>query len=197
MEAFSDGVFAVAITLLVLEISVPQGTQATLLRALLDQWPSYLAYVVSFATVGAVWLGHSAMTNFLDHVDELFLRLNLLLLLLVASLPFPTRLLAESVADDTGGRVASTFYGLTLLAVVSLLWVLWQYARREGLVQVGNTGDELSVLTRRPTPGLAFYGAMILLCLVRPVLAVLGYLALAAFYLAPIHQLRATRAGRN
>lgn len=197
MEAFSDGVFAVAITLLVLEISVPQGSQATLLRALLDQWPSYLAYVVSFATVGAVWLGHSAMTNFLDHVDELFLRLNLLLLLLVASLPFPTRLLAESVADDTGGRVASTFYGLTLLAVVSLLWVLWQYARREGLVQVGNTGDELSVLTRRPTPGLAFYGAMILLGLVRPVLAVLGYLALAAFYLAPIHQLRARRAGRN
>ena len=75
--------------------------------------------------------------------------------------------------------------------------MLWQYARREGLVQVGNTGDELSVLTRRPTPGLAFYGAMILLGLVRPVLAVLGYLALAAFYLAPIHQLRATRAGRN
>lgn len=197
MEAFSDGVFAVAITLLVLEISVPEDSQDDLLRALLDQWPSYLAYIVSFATVGAVWLGHSAMTNFVDHVDELFLRLNLLLLLLVAFLPFPTRLLAESIADDTGGRVASTFYGLTLLAVVGLLSALWRYARHENLVDAHNTGKELSVLTRRLTPGLTFYAVMILLGLVMPVLAVLGYLAIAVFYLAPIHHLRAKRVGRR
>lgn len=140
MEAFSDGVFAVAITLLVLEISVPQGSQATLLRALLDQWPSYLAYVVSFATVGAVWLGRSAMTNFFDHVDELFLRLNLLLLLLVAFLPFPTRLLAESVADDTAGRVASP-------STASLFWRSYHCSRCCGSMRAARAS------CRSATPG--------------------------------------------
>ena len=65
LEALSDGVFAVAITLLVLEISVPAGSEDDLLEALLDQWPSYLAYVVSFATVGAIWLAHNAVTHLL------------------------------------------------------------------------------------------------------------------------------------
>lgn len=103
MEAFSDGVFAIAITLLVLDLEVPGDTGEGLLRGLLEQWPSYLAHVVSFATVGAVWLGHLAVTGFLHHADVWLLRLNLLLLLLVAVLPFPTRLLAGGIASE-GGR---------------------------------------------------------------------------------------------
>jgi uncharacterized membrane protein len=109
LEALSDGVFAVAITLLVLEISVPAGSEDDLLEALVDQWPSYLAYVVSFATVGAIWLAHNAVTHYLHHADALLLRLNLLLLLVVSFLPFPTRLLAETVEDDDAGKVATTF----------------------------------------------------------------------------------------
>ena len=66
MEAFSDGVFAIAITLLVLEIGVPEGAGDDLLDALLDQWPSYLAYLVSFATIGAIWIKHTVMTEYLD-----------------------------------------------------------------------------------------------------------------------------------
>ncbi|UMG92744.1 TMEM175 family protein [Nocardioides sp. TF02-7] len=190
MEAFSDGVFAVAITLLVLEISVPAGSEDDLLRAVGDQWPSYLAYVVSFATVGAVWLGHSAMTNYLHHVDDLFLRLNLLLLLVVGFLPFPTRLLAQTIGHDAGGKVAATLYGCSLLAAASLLSVLWSYARRRALVQRDAAGHETSVVTRRLTPGLAFYAVMIVLGLFLPVAAVFGYLAIAVFYLAPVHLLR-------
>ena len=71
-EAFSDGVVAIAITLLVLEISVPEDSEGHLLRAVLSQWPSYLAYIVSFATIGAIWLGHNAITNYLHRTNSGF-----------------------------------------------------------------------------------------------------------------------------
>lgn len=190
LEAFSDGVFAVAITLLVLEIAVPAGSEDDLLAALLDQWPSYLAYVVSFATVGALWLGHTAVTHLLHGATPLFLRLNLLLLLVVAFLPFPTRLLAETVEHDEAGVVATTFYGLTLLLASFLMSVLWGRAVREGLVRPDVTDAEVSVVSRRLKPGLAFYVVMIGLGLLVPVAAVVGYLAIAVFYLIPIRQLR-------
>jgi uncharacterized membrane protein len=111
LEAFSDGVFAIAITILVLEITVPEGSQDDVLSAVLDQWPSYLAYVVSFSTIGAVWLGHNVVTDNMQHADALVVRLNLLLLLLVSFLPFLTRLLAENLGETDAERVAATIYG--------------------------------------------------------------------------------------
>ena len=89
MEAFSDGVFAIAITLLVLELSVPEGSEGHLLRAVLDLWPSYLAYIVSFATIGATWLGHNSITHYMHGANATLLRLNLALLLVVSFVPFP------------------------------------------------------------------------------------------------------------
>jgi hypothetical protein len=99
MEAFSDGVFAIAVTLLVLEIAVPAGSGDDLLDALGDQWSSYLGYLVSFATIGAVWFAHTVITEYLDHANSVLIRLNLLLLLVVSFLPFSTKLLAE-FADE-------------------------------------------------------------------------------------------------
>src|SRR5262249_55503189 len=131
MEAFSDGVFAIAITLLVLNIAIPLGAgRSDLLHAFFAQWPAYLAYVVSFATVGAIWLGHSLLTESLEQADGILVRLNLVLLLVVSFLPFPTRLLAQYLGADDPERVAVTIYGLTLLAAVSLLSLLWRYAVR-------------------------------------------------------------------
>ena len=78
LEAFSDGLFAIAITLLVLEISVPEDAGRDVLGAFLDEWPSYLAYVVSFATIGGVWLGHNVVTEHVQRADPVFVRLNLL-----------------------------------------------------------------------------------------------------------------------
>jgi TMEM175 potassium channel family protein len=78
-------------------------------------WPAYLAYVVSFATIGAVWLGHNAITDYLDRTDTTFVRLNLLLLLFVAFLPFPTRLFADYIGEDRPERVAAAIYGIILL----------------------------------------------------------------------------------
>ena len=86
MEAFSDGVFAIAITLLVLEIGVPAGSENDLVPALVAEWPSYLAYLVSFATIGAVWFAHTVVTEYLDHADSILVRLNLLLLAVVSFL---------------------------------------------------------------------------------------------------------------
>jgi uncharacterized membrane protein len=79
----------------VLEIGIPNGSENNLLRAPVAEWPSYMAYLVSFATIGAVWFGHTVITEYLDHANSTFIRLNLLLLLAVSFLPFPTRLVAE------------------------------------------------------------------------------------------------------
>ena len=100
LEAFSDGVFAIAITLLVLEIAVPAITKsvqraARSSAASAHEWPVYLAYFISFMTIGAVWIEHSALVDALDHIDGVFMRLNLVLLLFCAFLPFPTRMMSE------------------------------------------------------------------------------------------------------
>lgn len=190
LDALSDGVFAIAITLLVLEISVPEGSEEDLLAAVLDQWPSYLAYVISFATVGAIWLAHSVVTEYLHHVDRWFVRINLLLLLLVSFLPFPTRLLAESVDSSEAASVATTVYGLTLLGAGLVLSALWRHAVRSHLVHEETADAELEVLTGKLTPGLAGYLGMIVLGLFFPLVAVFGYLLIAVFYLVPFRPLR-------
>lgn len=185
MEAFSDGVFAIAITLLVLDIGVPAGSADDLLGAVLDQWPSYLAFVISFSTVGALWLGHNAMTEFLDHADARLLRYNLLLLLLVSFLPFPTRLLSEYILERDAERVAVTVYGATLLAAVGLLAQGWRHALRAGLVRADVDAGSLDELTRRLTPGQAGYLVAITVGLFAPIAAVVIYGVLAMFLVLP------------
>jgi uncharacterized membrane protein len=189
-EAFSDGVYAIAITLLVLEIGVPAGSEDDLLGALVDEWRSYLAYLISFATIGASWLTHSAMTEHLQAVDRTMVRLNLLLLLVVSFVPFPTKLLAEYSGAGSAARVATTVYGITLLLSALMTSVLWRYARHAGLVDPAAREDELAYLTERLTPGLAGYAAFIVGGLFVPTLAVLGYLAVALFFLVPTHVFR-------
>jgi uncharacterized membrane protein len=189
-EAFSDGVFAIAITLLVLDLALPMGlgempSGGDVLRALGSQWPTYLAYVVSFASVGAMWVQHSVITEHLDHVDGGLVRLNLLLLLVVSFLPFPTKLLAEYIHDDSAERVAVTGYGLTLLAASTMIGVLWRYSVREHLVRTGSTDEDLQALTKKLTPTLAAYAVVIAVGIALPLVAVFGYLATALFMLAP------------
>jgi uncharacterized membrane protein len=183
LEALSDGVFAIAVTLLVLEISVPDGSEDDLFGAVLDQWPSYLGYVAAFSTIGVVWIIHSAITEYLDRVDAAFVRLNLLLLMLVSFLPFPTRLLAEYLGEDDAARVASTAFGLTLLAVAILVAVVWRYALVRGLLRADVDDEEIRTLTIRLTPGLGGYGGMIVVGLFLPTVAVIGYLTIAVFLL--------------
>ena len=185
LEAFSDGVFAIAVTLLILDISVPEDAGDDLLDAFLDQWPSYLAYLVSFATVGVTWVRHTAITHYLHGVDTTFVRLNLLLLLLVSFLPFPTRLVAEFIHEDDAERVAATILGINLLLVSVVVSTMWAHARRQRLVRPDADDEEVRLLAQRLTPGLAAYIVLILLALAFPVAAVLGYLAIALALLIP------------
>ena len=140
MEAFSDGVFSIAATLLVLDIAIhPPGTA---LEQVLHAWPFYLAYLISFLTIGAGWLAHTQLTDGLTRADPLLLRINLLVLLVVAFLPFPTKLVADALHSNSSERVFVTLYGLTLLVIRILSFALDAYARREHLYTPPEAGEE-------------------------------------------------------
>ena len=183
LEAFSDGVFAIAITLLVLDIVVhPPGTP---LEQVLNAWPAYLTYVISFLTIGAAWIEHTALTDRLDRSDSVFLRLNLLLLLVVAFLPFPTRLLAEGQNHLDAERVAVTMYGLTLLIIHLLGFALDVYARREELFTSRGESAELQREERKLLPAVIGYVTAILIGLPFPRVAIAVYLGLAVYLVVP------------
>lgn len=193
LEAFSDGVFAIAVTLLVLDLAVPKESVRDPLDAIAAQWPSYLTYVVSFATIGLLWLGHTAITEYLEHADAVLLRLNLLLLLLVSFLPFPTKLLGLYIASDQSERVAVSAYGFTLLTSTAVLSLLWRYAVHAQLVRPSAQDGDLQALTRNLTPGLAGYAVLIGLGLAFPLVAIFGYLLLAVALMTPLGMVRARR----
>ena len=197
LEAFSDGVIAIAITLLVLELSVPQVTDGDLLGALIAQSPEYLAYLVSFATIGAIWVAHSAVTEHLEAADPTILRINLLLLFFVSLLPFTTRLLSGEYGVEDAERVAVTVYGLNLLLASLTLSAMWQWARHAELVTAVSRDEEVQFLTRRLAPGVGGYVAILVLGIFEPTLAVLGYLLVALFFLIPLGAFRMTRAARS
>jgi uncharacterized membrane protein len=186
LVAFSDGVFSIAATLLVLDIAVhPPGTP---LHQFLDAWPAYLAYVVSFLTIGGGWLAHTALTERLTRSDPIFLQINLLLLLVVAFLPFPTRLVADALDEVGAERVAVTVYGLTLLAVRLLGAALVAYARREHFYSPGGDGDEAQAPQRRLLPVVIGYVIAIAIGLVLPLLAVGLYFGLAVYLIVPFRE---------
>ena len=115
LEAFSDGVFAIAITLLVLEIHVPVDQGADLWHALGRQWPSYVGFVVSFVTIGIIWVNHHTLYHELAQVDRTLLFLNLFLLMSVAFIPFTTALMADYLNKSQGQDVATAVYAGSLL----------------------------------------------------------------------------------
>jgi uncharacterized membrane protein len=179
MEALSDGVFGFAATLLVLDIAIhPPGTA---LEQVLRAWPSYLTYIVSFLTIGAAWLGHTALTDRLAWTDPLLLRLNLLLLLVVAFLPFPTKLVAGAVHHEGSERVFVTLYGLTLLTIRILGFALDAYARREHLYSPPQEGEARSDEPQELLTVLGGYVLAILIGLALPGAAIAGYCALALY----------------
>ncbi len=183
LAAFSDGVFSIAATLLVLDIAVhPPGTP---LQQVLHAWPAYLAYVVSFLTIGASWLVHTALTGRLARSDPIFLEINLLVLLVVAFLPFPTRLVTDALHNAGAERVAVTVYGLTLLAIRLLGSALDAYARRGHLYSPQGDGDEVQGPRRRLLPVVIGYVIAILIGLVLPGVAVALYFGIAVYLIVP------------
>jgi uncharacterized membrane protein len=185
MEAFSDGIFAIASTLLVLDLAIPVASLPEVGQRLLDQWPIYLAYLVSFATIGQAWLGHSVITEYLDRADSILLRLNLVLLFFVSVLPYPTHMLAAYFSSDNAERIAVTVYGLNLLAINGFISVLWHYAVAEHLVRRDNSEADVRSLTSKLDPSLVSYAVVIGIGLLQPNVAVVLYLAIALFVIIP------------
>jgi len=186
MEGFSDGVFGFAITLLVVDIALhPPGTP---LQQALDAWPAYLAYITSFLTIGGAWLAHTALTDQLARIDQLFLRLNLLVLGAVVLLPFPTRLMAQALNDSNGERVYVTMYGLTLLAIRLLGSALDAYARYAHLYSRAAEGEELQSTQRKFLPVVTGYVIAIIIGLLLPVAAAALYAGLAVYLVVPFRE---------
>lgn len=187
-EAFSDGVFAIAITLLVLEIDIP-ADRTDLLAAVLEEWPVYLAYLISFFTIGSVWMAHSAITEFLDHVDPILLRINLVLLMVVGLLPVTTGLVADYIRSERGERVAVTIYGIILLSTRLMVWALWEYGVRRRLVRPDLSDENVRGVSSKLAPSLGAYVIALLVGLVAPLVAVAIYLAIAFYLIVPFRQL--------
>ncbi len=164
MEAFSDGVFAIAITLLVLEISVPESAFDDLWKGIADQWPSYLAYVTSFLTIGGLWIVHHGVLRRMRYADVSMLRLNLLLLMVVSFLPFPTKLVAEAISRTSAERPAVLFYGATLAAISAIFRAIVRHvADRGALVHEGIRAEVVEAAAERTRPNLRFYALVLAL----------------------------------
>lgn len=183
IEAFSDGVFAIAATLLVLEIGVGSTSGARLGHELLEIWPSYLAYVTSFVTIGIIWINHHHNMRAIDRTDRTFMFVNLLLLLDVAFIPFPTKLVADYL-NRSGEGPAVIAYAATLLVMALLYTIWWRYARTGRRLIAPTASDaELRAIDRSFAPGLPSYVIVFVLAFFSPLAAVVLTLVLAAFYL--------------
>jgi uncharacterized membrane protein len=190
LEAFSDGVLAIVITLLILEIRVPEPAEArgSLGHALAEQWPHYASFLLSFLVVGIIWLNHHATINLLQRTDHRLLVLNLLLLLPVTVLPWPTDLLATYATEGTPAdqRLAVLIYGLTSTAMAVTFNVLWRYLRRHPELHKPHVSDELlAVRNQRFNLGLAVYPVATAIGLISVPLFLALMLALALLYLLP------------
>jgi uncharacterized membrane protein len=190
LEAFSDGVFAIAITLLIIEIGVPHvTTEESLTDALLDLWPSYFGYVVSFLTIGVMWINHHHMFKDIARVDHTLLVLNLLLLLSIAFVPFPTAVVAEYIREGEHQREAALTYGATFVVIAVCFDVFWLYASRGmRLIDEHVSTARIASRTRRYLPGPLMYAAGLPLAFVSPWLPLGIYAALAVFWLLPLNE---------
>jgi uncharacterized membrane protein len=188
VEAFSDGVFAIAITLLVLEINVPEpGSESGLAHALAAQWPSYAAYAISFLTIGIIWINHHVMLRRLRIVDHGILIWNLLLLMTVGILPFTTALMAAYLKQGEGEALAAAVYSGSFLVMT----LVFAGTNHHVLFRKANLlADEVDKTTRRLTLKRGVSGALpyllaTVLAFVSPYLTFAICAAVAVFYALP------------
>jgi uncharacterized membrane protein len=179
LETFSDGVFAIAATLLILEISLPH--EGSVAHQLAHEWPSYAAYAISFLTLGIVWVNHHTVFTQIARVDRTFLFINVVFLMVIAFSPFPTRVLAEHLRE--GSKAAAFAYGLTFTLMAVCYGALWFYAAR-GRRLIADDADQRTVsgISRSFAPGSAVYLAATLSALLSAYLSVGLFAAIALFY---------------
>jgi uncharacterized membrane protein len=180
LETFSDGVFAIAATLLVLDVRASSGPR--LGHELLHIWPSYVAYAISFVTIGIMWVNHHVVFEQIGRADRTFLFVNVLFLMLIAFVPFPTRLVAENLRGNDI-RAAALAYGITFTATAVLYNAVWLYAalgRR--LLHPDANQRVVSGITRSYLPGPWIYLGATLVALASPIASIVLFGAIALVY---------------
>jgi uncharacterized membrane protein len=179
LETFSDGVFAIAATLLILEIRLPDDVSVT--HGLVHAWPSYVAYATSFLTIGIIWVNHHTVLQQIGRVDRTFLFINVVFLMIVAFSPFPTRVVAEHLRE--GSKSAAFAYGVDFTLMAISYGAMWFYAAI-GRRLIAEDADQrvVSGISRSFAPGSFIYGAATLSSLISAYLAVALYAAIAIFY---------------
>jgi len=182
LEAFADGVFAIAITLLVFEIKIPPSDGA-LLPGLAGQWAFFAAYVASFFQIGVYWMSHHIASTYLRRVDGRLLFVNLLFLLTIAFIPFPTELLADRLSSGVEVNLAMALYGLwMLLTAVTAAVVLVVILRDDLMDKTAYLREAPAALTRRYWLGGVVYGVAVIVALVAPLVALLFYVVGPIYY---------------
>jgi uncharacterized membrane protein len=183
--AFTDGVIAIAVTLLVLEIRPPEDTRH-LFHGLAALWPSYLAYVVTFMLIGQIWANHHVMFDHIRGADRVILFLNTVLLMDIAFLPFAASVLAEAFRDGHGERSAVVLHGIAFELAAILFNVTWGYARRRRLLATNVGSPGARAIGRRFRLALVWIGTGTLLGALLPPLGVAVIAAFIPYYWLPI-----------
>jgi uncharacterized membrane protein len=182
VEAFRDGVFAIAITLLILAVGIEQSLAGGNLRhQMLHLWPAYIAYAVSFLTVGIMWVNHHQIFRHFERVDRPLLLLNILLLMCISFTPFPTRVVADH-AQNAGDRLAAAvLYGLSMTLTAICFLAVWIYGSRR-LLRADTDMREVSGITRSYLPGAPTYALATLVAFVSSVASLIIFGVIAIFY---------------
>ena len=186
LATFADGVFAIAATLLILNVDTYvrscAGEHADLAQHLLCGWPSYIAYVVSLLTIGIIWANHHTVMDQIARVDRTFLMLTVGFLMVVAFIPFPTGLVAQNI-NGPGARAATVTYGITLFLTAAMFNAIWFYAVK-GRRLLRDDADERAVrgISRTFVLGPWIYIGATLLAAADPTAGAIAFMLFALFW---------------
>jgi uncharacterized membrane protein len=184
LEAFSDGVFAIAVTLLILNVQLPPSTApGGLPAALVRLWPSYATYAASFLTIGIMWLNHHGLFSRLARIDRPLAMLNLVLLMVIAFVPFPTAVLGEHILVPSDASAAAVFYSIAMLVVAFGFTGVFLYVARHAELRAHGYA-EADFMSAGPwfLLGSLAYAACIPLAFFSPPMVVLVVAAVAVYY---------------
>jgi uncharacterized membrane protein len=182
LEAFSDGVFAVAITLLVLEINIPAGEN--LWHQLKEEWPSFASFFISFWVIGIIWVNHHGLLDHLKRTDRGVLYLNLLVLMTVVFIPFSTALMAEHLKSGADEKVAAIVYASAFLALGIAFNLFWTYIvkhRRKLGVEIPD--EEVRRMSVGFMIGSPLYVIAVIMAFISPAVVLIITGGVAAYYM--------------
>lgn len=184
VEVFSDGVFAIAVTLLSLELRVPHGAGRGLAAAIAHEWPGFLAFVTSFATVAIMWINHHRLFMQIRRVDHGLLLWNSFLLMAIALVPFSNALVAEYLGRP-GQETAAMIYAATFVIVTALFNLVWRHSTHHALVEPEMHGRAIRRINRQYGFGPPLYVVSFVIALFSAIASVALDVGIAAFFALP------------